>query len=247
MRVVHAGSVTGLAAVLALLTALAGTVGLGAAGWVAGAGCGLAGAVLLVRSSARHGVARLGPADRVTLTRAVLVSGVAALTADSFARPVSVPALVTLAALALALDRVDGWVARRTSTSSEFGARFDLEVDALLILVLSTYVARSLGAWVLLIGLARYGFVVAGWRLAWLREPAPARYWCKVVAATQGVVLTAVATGLLSRPLSLAAVAAAAPLLAESFGREAWWKWRHVRLRPHRVVVTLLGEQARAG
>jgi len=244
VRVVHAGPVIGLTTLLALL---AGTVGLGGAGWVAGAGCGLVGTVLLARASARHGVSRLGPADRVTLTRAVLAGGVAALTADSFARPVSAPALVTLAALALALDRVDGWVARRTSTSSEFGARFDLEVDAFLILALSTYGTRSLGVWVLLIGLARYGFVVAGWRLAWLREPAPPRYWCKVVAAIQGVVLTAVATGLAPRPLGLAAVAVALALLAESFGREAWWKWRHVERRAHRVVVTLLGEQARAG
>lgn len=247
MRVVHAGPMIGLTALLALLAALAGTVGLGAAGWVAGAGCGVLGAVLLARASARRGMARLGPADRVTLTRAVLVGGVAALTADSFAGPVWAPALVALAAVAVALDRVDGWVARRTSTASEFGARFDLEVDAFLILALSSYVARWLGVWVLLIGLARYALVVASWRLAWLRKPAPPRYWCKVVAAIQGVVLTVVAAGVVSRPLSLAAVAAALALLAESFGREAWWKWRHVAPRRTRVVVTLLGEQVRAG
>ena len=36
-----------------------------------------------------------------------------------------------------------------------------MEVDAFLILVLSVYVAQSLGAWVLAIGLARYVFVAA--------------------------------------------------------------------------------------
>ena len=65
--------------------------------------------------------------------------------------------LVSLATVALVLDAVDGWVARRTRTTGMFGARFDAEVDAFLILVLSVYVARSVGAWVLAIGVARYG------------------------------------------------------------------------------------------
>ncbi|MDQ1740954.1 MAG: hypothetical protein QOE53_2606, partial [Pseudonocardiales bacterium] len=214
MRVVPASSMTGLTALLALLAALAGTVGLGIAGWVTGIGCGMIGSVLLARALAHHGAARLGPADRVTLTRAVLVGGIAALTADSVSRPVSVLALVTLAAVALLLDGVDGWIARRTSTASERGARFDLEVDAFLILALSGYVARSVGLWVLLIGLARYAFIAAGWRLPWLREPtAPPRRWCKVVAAIQGVVLTVVAAGLVPPDLGMAAVAVALALL----------------------------------
>ena len=96
--------------------------------------------------------------------------------------------LVTLAVVALALDAVDGWVARRTGTASPLGARFDGEVDAFLILVLSVYVARSAGAWVLAIGAARYAFLAAGWLLPWMREPLPPRYWRKVVAATQGIV-----------------------------------------------------------
>ncbi|HEX8092348.1 CDP-alcohol phosphatidyltransferase family protein [Jatrophihabitans sp.] len=247
MRAVPAGPVIGLTALLALLAALAGTVGLGGAGWLAGAGCGVVGSLLLARSLARHGVAVLGPADRVTLTRAVLVGGVAALTADSSGGPA--PVLVALAAVALVLDRVDGWVARRTFTSSAFGARFDLDVDAFLILVLSVQVTRSLGPWVLLIGLARYAFVAAGWWLAWLRAPAPARYWCKVVAATQGAVLTVVAAGVVPGYLGVAAVAVASVLLAESFGREVWEKSRRrsVELEPNRVVVTLLGKQVRAG
>ena len=93
--------------------------------------------------------------------------------------------LVALTAVALVLDAVDGWVARRTETASALGARFDMEVDAFLILVLSVYVARSAGAWVLAIGAARYAFVAAGWLLPWLRGSPPPRYWCKVVAATR--------------------------------------------------------------
>jgi phosphatidylglycerophosphate synthase len=248
VRVVPAGPVIGLTALLALLAALAGAVGLGVAGWAAGIGCGVIGTVALSRALTRHGVAHLAPADRVTLARAVLVGGVTALIADSFARPGAVPALVALTAVALVLDSVDGWVARRTRTASERGARFDLEVDAFLILALCGYVARSAGAWVLLIGLARYALVAAGWLLTWLREPAPPRRWCKVVAAIQGVVLTVVAAGVLPHELNVAAVAGALALLVESFGREVCWKWRRSRERSsHSVVVTLLGKQVRAG
>ena len=74
-----------------------------------------------------------------------------------------------------------------------------MEVDAFLILVLSVYVARSVGPWVLAIGVARYAFVVAGWLLPWLREPLPPRYWRKVVAAIQGIVLTVAAADVLPR------------------------------------------------
>src|SRR5262245_48079916 len=90
----------------------------------------------------RTAAAALGPADRVTLLRAGLVAGAAAFVADPFVQPVQVSALVLLAVVALVLDGVDGWIARRTGTVSEFGARFDMEVDAFLILVLSVYVAR---------------------------------------------------------------------------------------------------------
>ena len=69
----------------------------------------------------------------------------------------------------LVLDAVDGYVARRTATVSAFGARFDMETDAFLILVLSACVAGQWGWWVLVLGLARYLFVAAGWALPWLR------------------------------------------------------------------------------
>ena len=131
----------------------------------------------------------------MTLGRATLVVGVAALTADSFERDVPVAMLVALATVALVLDYVDGWVARRTASESALGARLDGEVDAFLILVLSVYVASSAGPWVLAIGAARYVFLAAGWPFAWMRAPLPRRDWRKVVAATQGITLTVAAAG----------------------------------------------------
>jgi phosphatidylglycerophosphate synthase len=217
------GPIVGLMGQLALLTLLASTTGLSGLGWAIGIGCGLVTNVALARGLA----GRLGPADWVTLLRATLVGGVAALTADWFSQPAPVATVVTLSAVALVLDGVDGWVARRTGTASKLGARFDLEVDAFLILVLSVYVARSTGAWVVAIGAARYLFVASRWLLPWLRGTPPARYWCKVVAATQGIVLTIAAADVLPHTVIEVVIAASLALLVESFGREVWWLWRH--------------------
>lgn len=227
MRALQAFPVTGLTAQVLLLAALAGIVGLNGAGWVVGVACGVITSAALARGLSRYRSDRLSPADWVTLARATLAVGVAALTADSFVQPAPVAMLVALTVVALALDAVDGWVARRNRTTSTLGARFDGEVDAFLILVLSVYVARSTGAWVLAIGAARYAFLAAGWFLPWMREPLPPRYWRKVVAATQGIVLTIAAADVLPPALTQAALAAALSLLAESFGHDVWWLWGH--------------------
>jgi phosphatidylglycerophosphate synthase len=163
------------------------------------------------------GPLRTRPADLVTLVRALLAVFVAGLVVAAALGRDHVRLLVTIAAIALVLDAVDGQVARRTRTASQFGARFDMEVDALLILVLSAYVARSLGAWVLLIGLARYLLLAAGSIWPWLRQPTPPRYWAKVVAATQGITLTVVAADVLPHLVAVLVVVVALGLLAESF------------------------------
>ena len=235
MRVAQNAPLTGLIAQVLLIAALAVAVGLGGtglspAGWVVGVACGVITNAALAGGLTHYRASRLSPADWVTLARATLAVGVAALVADAFGQRPPVTLLVSLAAVALALDAVDGWVARRTRTTGILGARFDGEVDAFLILVLSVYVARSVGAWVLAIGAARYLFLAAGWPLPWMRAPLPPRYWRKVVAATQGVVLTIVVAGVLPQALASGALIVALVLLAESFGRDVWW------LRSHRLA-----------
>lgn len=217
----------GSTAQVALLAALGMTVGLSPAGWAVGLVCGVVLNAAVARGLARSGAEGPGPADLVTFTRATLGCGVAALTADSWLQKPVAPSLVALAVAALLLDAVDGWVARRTGTASAFGGRFDGEVDAFLILVLSLFVAPSVGSWVLAAGVARYVFAMAGWRLPWLREQLPYRYWRKVVAATQGIVLTVAAAAILPHWLTIAALVVALALLGESFGRDVWWLWRH--------------------
>jgi phosphatidylglycerophosphate synthase len=177
-------------------------------------------------SRTRRVTALISPASWVTLARATLVVGVAALAADSFAHDIPVALLVTLASVALVLDLVDGWVARRTGEVTELGARLDGEVDAFLILALSVYVAPACGAWVLAIGVARYLFLAAEWLVPWMRATLPPRRWRKLVAAVQGVVLTVAGADVLPRTLSQALLLAALALLTASMGECTWWLWR---------------------
>jgi phosphatidylglycerophosphate synthase len=217
----------GLVGQLAVLAALAATVGLGTAGWLAGAFAAATTWVLLDRAVHTAGTHRWGPADTVTLTRLTLAVGVAALATDAVLAGRPAPfALTVLAGVALLLDAVDGQVARRTGTSSALGARFDMESDSFLVLVLSVVVATALGWWVVAIGAFRYVFVVLTWAFPWLRAPLPPRMSRKVVAAAQGVVLVVASAGLAPAPLMALVVAGALGSLVWSFGTDVAWTWR---------------------
>jgi phosphatidylglycerophosphate synthase len=231
-RAVQTGPVTGLIAQVLLIVAIAGAVAgsgvsLNVAGWTVGIAGGVITNLALAHGLAHYRADRMSPADWVTLARATLAVGVAALVAASFGEHVQVTMLLSLSTLALLLDAVDGWVARRTRTEGALGAWFDGEVDAFLILVLSVYVARSAGAWVVAIGAARYVFLAAGWPLDWMRAALPPRQWRKVVCATAGIVLTVAAADVVSPALTTVSLLAVLVLLAESFGRDTWWLRRH--------------------
>jgi phosphatidylglycerophosphate synthase len=239
VRTVRAETVLGMLATPAVLGVLSVVTGLGVVGWIVGLAAGWTTTALLAAARARTGRAPTTPADWVTFSRAILVAGVAGLVADSFFRPTQTLALVTLASVALALDAVDGQVARRTGTVSPLGARFDGEVDAFLILVLSVEVSRYYGGWVLAIGAARYVFLVAGWVVPWLAATLPPRYWRKPVTAVQGIVLTVAVSGLPPRTIGVIAVAVAMALLAESFGRDVVWLYRNGAGRLTRRILRI--------
>jgi phosphatidylglycerophosphate synthase len=232
VRTAHTGPVVGLIAQLLLLAAIAVTAGLGGAGWAAGLASAAVIDAALALGIVRHRTTRLNPADWVTLTRASLAVGVAALVADSFQRDVPVGLLLALGAVALVLDGVDGWIVRRSGAGSPLGATFDGEVDAFLMLVLSVYVGGLVGWWVLAIGLMRYAFLVAGWLLPWMRAELPPRHWRKTVTATEGIVLLIAAADVVPVLLARIALAGALALLCESFGRDVLWLWRRRREAP---------------
>lgn len=212
-------------------------------GWAALVAYLLVSFALLFRGLVRSGATRFGAANRVTAVRSSLVGLVTGLVAASFAGPLSPAFLVAVVVPALALDAVDGWVARRTRSASALGARFDMEVDAFLLLVLSIHVSGLLGPWVLTIGLLRYAFVAAGWMLPWLDRTLPARYWRKVVTAVAGIALALASSDAV--PVAAAMlVTVALALLLESFGRDVLWLFR----RRHDAAVvreTVAAQRAR--
>ena len=174
---------------------------------------------------------RFGPANGVTLLRA----GIAALAAGLIGRPDAPPGLAwtvaVLAGVALALDGVDGWLARRGGWQSPFGARFDMEVDAFFILVLAvlTWQAGKAGAWVLLSGALRYGFVALSYPLSWLRRPLPPRKRRQTLCVIQTVVLALCQIPWLTPPGTTALAAIALGLLLWSFWVDVIWLARHAR------------------
>jgi phosphatidylglycerophosphate synthase len=178
----------------------------------------------------QHPYPRFGPANYVTAIRAMLAALVAGLIGHP-AAPEVLWSVIGLTALMAALDGLDGWLARRTRMTSEFGARFDMETDAVLILVLSVLVWQhgKAGAWVLLCGMMRYAFVVAGWLLPWLARPLQSTRRGKTVAVGQLFGLSVALAPIVPAPLGAAAAAITLAALVWSFAIDVRWLSRHYR------------------
>jgi phosphatidylglycerophosphate synthase len=139
--------------------------------------------------------------------------------------------LVAVALVAVALDGVDGALARRRGEQSDFGARFDMETDALLILVLAALVWQhdKAGAWILLAGLLRYLFVTASYAWPWLGAALPASRRRQAVCVVQIASLIGALAPLVAAPASAALALAGLALLVWSFGVDVAWLARHAR------------------
>ena len=168
---------------------------------------------------------RFGAANRVTLARAVLIAIVTGMIVGHEWRLVHAVVCCTITLVALALDGVDGALARRTGTSSSFGAAFDMELDALLVLVLSLacWRLRLAGDWVLVIGLMRYGMLAAAWLWPRLRGDVPPSLFAKCVCVFQIVALVVAMMPWVPRAQVSALLAIALALLTISFGRDVVW------------------------
>jgi phosphatidylglycerophosphate synthase len=184
---------------------------------VAGA-LGAGAALLLWRLPTHHPFTRFGMANQVTLARSVLVVLLAGFIGMGAAPQLQLAAL-WIAVPAAALDAVDGWLARRTRMGSPYGARFDMETDALLILVLSLLAWQfdKAGPWVLGSGLMRYAFVAGSWLLPWMRAPLPPRLRRKVAAVLQTIGLLFAITMFVPPAVSAVVCALALLVLAWSF------------------------------
>lgn len=184
--------------------------------------------VLLVCGNA-HPFPTFGPANVVTTFRAAVVAFITALIGATHTDVVAAIA-AGLALGVTVLDGVDGWLARRTGLASAFGARFDMETDALLILVLSVlaWQHEKAGAWVVLAGAMRYLFVGAGYVWRWMNAPLPPSVRRKAVCVVQVVGLGVIVSPLVSAPASVVAAAVTLAALTWSFGVDVLWLRRQV-------------------
>ncbi|WP_117194547.1 CDP-alcohol phosphatidyltransferase family protein [Rhizobium terrae] len=171
-----------------------------------------------------HGHGRFGAANMVTTVRAAITSimGGLVLVPPQLGAGSDQGVLWLLGltiAFALVLDGIDGFLARRTGTASRFGARFDMEVDALLILFLSiaAFELGKAGGWVLLIGLMRYAYVAAQAVFPALRGELPQSTRRKAICVVQGVVLCLMLFPVVVPPVSPLLGAAALASLTYSF------------------------------
>ena len=181
------------------------------------AGLGIAAALILAGALHHHPHARFGAANQITLARATGAALLAGL--------VTAPQALGLNGLAgwlpfagaaalLLLDLCDGALARRQGLASAFGARFDQEVDAAAILVLSALSVQLAGApvWTLGIGALHYLYRLAGWLVPALSRPLPyslrRRIVCGIQIAALGVLLAPATPADWIAPVAAVALAA---------------------------------------
>jgi phosphatidylglycerophosphate synthase len=174
-----------------------------------------------------HPFERFGPANHVTMIRTVLVALVASLIGESAVPRAAEAASAAVGAL-IALDGVDGWLARRSRMASAFGARFDMETDAVLVLVLSVLVwqHQKAGPWVLLGGALRYGFVMAGWWLPWMARPLPPTRRARAITVCHLVGLGVALVPIVPAPIAALVVASTLGALSWSFAVDVRRLWR---------------------
>lgn len=168
-----------------------------------------------------------GWANRVTLGRGMLVIALVSLAPflGSSSGGNSLWLYVSLCLVALILDGVDGKIARLTGTETRFGARFDMELDALFILglCLAVFALDRAGLWVLALGLMRYGFIVAGTIWPWINGTLPDSFRRKTVCVWQLVTLMLALLPVTPDALAFWSLVLALALLCYSFTTDIRW------------------------
>jgi phosphatidylglycerophosphate synthase len=181
--------------------------------------------VAALRRREFHPFSRFGPANQITTLRALLVAIVAGLIGEGSGASAAIA--IGAGTTATMLDGLDGYVARRTGMTSAFGARYDMEIDALLILALAVLVWQNgkAGPWVVASGLLRYVFVAAGRAWRWMRAPLAPTIRAKAICAVQIVALLLCLIPSVRPPASDLIAAAGLAALTYSFAADTWRLW----------------------
>lgn len=189
------------------------------------------GVLLVLRGLMEHAPhERFGAGNGLTLTRLAMI----ALLAGVVGRPLPADAaplawaIVVFATTTAVLDAADGPLARTQGLATEFGARFDMECDALLVAVLCFLILQfdKAGAWVLAAGAMRYAFVLAGRAWPWVAQPLFPSWRRKAVCVVQITLLIVCLGPIIPRSASQAIAAAGLAMLAASFAADLWWLYR---------------------
>ncbi|WP_342235266.1 CDP-alcohol phosphatidyltransferase family protein [Inquilinus sp. OTU3971] len=190
-------------------------------------------AVIAVTIQGWHPHPRFGAANLMTLTRLGIAAIFAGVVVEGLLDRSRISAgvawaCVALLSVALVLDGVDGLLARRQALASRFGARFDMEVDALTILLLSilAMLLDKAGAWVALIGLMRYAFVAAALLQPALAAPLSPSLRRKAICVVQYAALLVMLLPITHPPATTAVAAVALAALAWSFAVDIGWLLR---------------------
>jgi phosphatidylglycerophosphate synthase len=239
--VLEAGA--GLIALGALMAAIA-AAGPFPLSWrgVMGAGlCYAMLALLVIGGLGRHAPHRhFGLANSVTLCRAAFNAVLLAIAGEElFGGPLELGhnlrwGLTIGAATALAMDGFDGWAARRGGMTSEFGARFDMETDALFIMALALVIAGAgiVGPWVLASGLAYYVFRLATYAWPALAAPLPPSWRRKAICVAQAALLIAALAPAMPSWGAFLCCLTGLTLLLYSFSVDLAWLIRNRRRTP---------------
>jgi len=160
---------------------------------------------------------RFGVANAITTLRLGLVVALSTLGGLG-------PSGSLLVLCSFALDGLDGSVARRRGEASTFGAKFDMETDALLVLVAGLVLALrgTLGAFIVVPGLLRYAYASAVAIVPSRSEEPRSRFGrtaFSVMATSLAVSLWPIEP--LSKPLAIVATA----LIVVSFGRSIYFSF----------------------
>jgi phosphatidylglycerophosphate synthase len=178
-------------------------------------------------AGAHHPYVRFGPANGVTTIRVMIVALIVSLIGEPASARAAAAASTATAVMAV-LDGVDGWLARRSRMASVFGARFDMETDAALVMAMSVLIWQygKAGAWALIGGMMRYLFVIAGWRLSWMARPLRPTRRARIITICYTVGLSVALAPFVHAPLSAIVVGLSTAALAWSFAVDVRRLWR---------------------
>jgi phosphatidylglycerophosphate synthase len=174
-----------------------------------------------------HPHAQFGPANHVTMIRVMIMALIASLIGEPVSGEGAAAASVATAVMTV-LDGVDGWLARRSRLTSAFGARFDMETDAALVMAMSVLIWQygKAGIWALLGGLLRYLFVLAGWWLPWMTRPLTPTRRARIITVAHFVGLSVALAPFVSARLSQIVLGSTTAALVWSFSVDVRRLWR---------------------